>query len=55
MNEIKADKKSFKKKLMRPLVSILNKSYFSLTNRGLAHIQKLNTCSLKRVLEHRLK
>nr|WP_175938358.1 hypothetical protein [Wolbachia endosymbiont of Litomosoides brasiliensis] len=45
----------FKKNLMRLLVSILNKSYLSLINRGLAYIRKLDTGHLKRALEHGLK
>jgi|GEM_PF-4805652 len=40
---------------MRLLVGILKKSYFSLMNRGLAHIQKLDMGGLERALGRRLK
>ncbi|RLT60337.1 transposase family protein [Wolbachia endosymbiont of Drosophila ananassae] len=40
---------------MELLASIQKKSYFSLMNHGLAHIQRLDMGGLKRGLEHRLK
>ncbi|BET28196.1 hypothetical protein wCauATS_03980 [Wolbachia pipientis] len=51
----KSKQEEFKKILMKLLSCILKKSYFSSMNRGLAHIQRLDTGGLKKALGHRLR
>lgn len=55
MDKIKANKRNSKKNLNGAISKYPEKSYFSLMNHGLAHIQKLDMGGLKRGLEHRLK
>lgn len=52
----KSKQEEFKKKILMKLLScILKKSCFSSMNRGLAHIQRLDTGGLKKALVHRLR
>ncbi|NUY39432.1 hypothetical protein GO684_01810 [Wolbachia endosymbiont of Litomosoides brasiliensis] len=46
----KGRQEEFFKKVNETIVSILNKSYSSLMNHGLAHIRKLDACCLERAL-----
>lgn len=55
MDKIKANKRNSKKNLNGAISKYPEKSYFSLMNHGLAHIQRLDMGGLKRGLEHRLK